>query len=288
MRYIYSEEDGPLASDYYYEARHITNTEIPRVPSHSHNFYEIYVFVGGSILLSVEGHIFDVKKGDIVIIPPYTIHQLLPAEPTKSPYIRMYLYVSVPCLRSFSFNEYDLLSTLHLAEKNRRFHFTIRDMDEYNTITSCMRKIYDNRKEKFREKEMLNRSYILQIMALLNRNIIRELEPQGIVHTMNPTIEKVIRYINENYMDDITLDFLADHFYMNRFTLSKEFKNQTDHTIHNYLKMKRINVAKQELSHGVSPSEVFLLSGFKDYSTFYRAFLKSEGVTPKDFYHSKQ
>lgn len=285
MRYIYSENDGPLASDYYYEVRHTTNNEFPVVPAHSHNFYEIYVFVNGSILLSVEDSLFEVKKGDIVIIPPYTIHQLFQSDPNALPYVRMYMYISEPCLRSFQFNEHNLLNTLNLATENKRYHFSIHDAEEYDSITYCMRKIYENRDRNFHGKQLLNRSYILQLMTLLNGNIIRELEPQGIVHVMDPVIEKVIRYINENYTDDISLDFLAEHFFVNRSSLSKDFKNQTAQTIHNYLIMKRINVAKQEMANGQAPSQVYLTTGFKDYSTFYRTFQRAEGISPKTFYN---
>lgn len=282
MRYLYSENDNPIASDYYYEVRHTTNNNFPYIPSHTHNFYEIYMYLSGSCMLSVEDNMFDVKAGDIVIIPPYTIHQLFQTEPKTLPYVRMYMYISEACLKSFQFNEHSVLHTLEIAKKNKRFHFSIKDSEEYECIKSCMLTVYNNGKKDFYGKELFNRGCILTTMSVLAKNIVNDLKPQDIIHS-NPLIEKVIAYINSNYADDISLDLLTDKFYINKSTLSKEFKDYTSHTVHNYLVMKRISVAKQEMADGVSPSQVYLMTGFKDYSTFYRTFQRTEGMSPKEY-----
>ena len=44
-------------------------------------------------------------------------------------------------------------------------------------------------------------------------------------------------------------------------------------------------MAKQKITSGALPSKVYLETGFSDYSTFYRASLKSENMSPKDFAH---
>ena len=41
--------------------------------------------------------------------------------------------------------------------------------------------------------------------------------------------------------------------------------------------------AKQKITEGVLPSAVYQDVGFRDYSTFYRAFLKMEKISPKEF-----
>lgn len=283
MRYLYSEKDQPMANDYYYEATHTTNDEFPVVPAHTHNFYEIYMYLSGSIRLSVEETLYEVKEGDIIIIPPYTIHQLFQAEPKQLPYIRMYMYISEPCLKSFQFNEYSLLQTFKVAAENKCYHFHIKNTDEYKIIRHCMRQIYDSKKHNDYGKEMINRAYILHLITLLNKNIRKELNPKDVLH-MNPLVENIISYINSNYTDDISLDSLTEKFYINKSTLSKEFKDHTAQTIHSYLVMKRINMAKQEMANGVAPSQVYLSTGFKDYSTFYRTFQRTEGISPKCFY----
>jgi len=287
LRYIYSEQDNPMANDYYYEASIETHDHFPIIPARTHNYYEIYIYDTGSVRLSVDDIIYDVKKGDIVVIPPYTIHQLLPAAQydNNQPYKRLLIYISDGCLKSFQFNEHGLLNTLRRAVKDKRFLFRISNPDTYADMRRCIENLYAEQNSVAYGAELLRRSYILNFMSLLCRNIREEFTPQGVLH-INPLVEKIISYINSNYTDDISMDYLSEQFYVNRSTLTKEFKNHTAQTIHSYLIMKRINAAKQEMANGTPPSQAFLLTGFKEYSTFYRTFLKNEGISPKTFYQN--
>ena len=63
-RYLLSEDDMPIATDYYYEATHTRNPHFSLFKSHSHNYYEIYLFLYGVVQLSVEDNVFNVEKGD--------------------------------------------------------------------------------------------------------------------------------------------------------------------------------------------------------------------------------
>ena len=288
MRYLYSENDNPLANDYYYETSYHNLNFFPQVPTHTHNYYEIYIYLAGSIKLQVEDTLYAVKKGDIIIIPPYTIHKLITSdEPGALPYERIYTYITEACLKSFQFNEHGLLNSLHLATENKRYHFTVKNQKEFDTIYECMHQIFENKNSTLYGTQLINRANILKMMTLICRNIHEELKPQGMLH-MNPLVENILSYINSNYNDDISMDSLAEHFYVNKSTLAKEFKNYTSQTIHSYLIMKRINVAKQEMSSGIPPSQAYLLTGFKEYSTFYRTFLQFEGISPKTFYQNCQ
>ena len=142
--------------------------------------------------------------------------------------------------------------------------------------------IYQNSKTDFYGKEMLNRAHILEAVTLLNKHILLDMKPRKATH-VNPLIDKILSYINEHYKEDLSLEQLAGHFYLNKFTLAKLFKEQTDRTVHNYIILKRISMAKQKITEGMLPSAVYQDVGFRDYSTFYRAFLKMEKISPKGF-----
>ena len=83
MRYILNENECPMANDYYYEATKTTNEIFPMIQPHTHDYYEIYLFLSGSVKLSIENTAYQVKRGDIIIVPPFTIHQLLPIKPDR-------------------------------------------------------------------------------------------------------------------------------------------------------------------------------------------------------------
>lgn len=282
MRYLLHESDKPLANDYYYEATQTTNDSIPAVPPHTHNYYEIYIFLSGSVQLSVEDKIYKVRKGDIVIIPPFTIHQLIPLEVQKI-YDRIYMYITKSCLNSFQFNEHSLTKHIEAATKEKHFHFHISDPNDYERIYQAMFAIYRSKKEDYFGKEMLNRSRIIEIMTLINKHIVKDMTSRKTMQ-INPVIHDIIAYLNEHYMEPLTLDFIEKEFFINRYTLSKLFKRHTNLTFHNYILLKRISIAKQKISEGALPSEIYYQVGFNDYSTFYRAFEKLEGISPSTFY----
>lgn len=282
MRYVYREAEHPLSSDYYYECTKTTNYgSFPRVPTHTHNYYEIYVYRSGKVKLSVEEKLYEVHSGDIMIIPPFTIHQLIPIG-LNTEYDRIYLHVTEPCLSSLQFNGHSLLKPLRMAGKQKHYHFHISCKEDYQRIYERMFEMYRSKKEDYYGKEMLNRARLIEIFTLINKHIIEDITPRITAHE-NQIIENVVAYINEHYNEPITLEHLAGNFYMNKYSLTRLFKEQTDLTIHNYITLKRISTAKQEMMKGISPSEVCFFVGYKDYSSFYRAFVAQEQISPKKF-----
>ena len=145
-----------------------------------------------------------------------------------------------------------LLEPIELAKENKRYHFNIADSDDFERIFQCFMGIYQNSKREFREKEMLNRAHILEAVTLLNKHILLDMKPRKATH-VNPLIDKVLSYINEHYKEDLSLEQLVGHFYLNKFTLAKLFKEQTDRTVHNYIILKRISMAKQKNNRGGAP-----------------------------------
>ena len=148
-----------------------------------------------------------------------------------------------------------------------------------------MHAIYKSKSQEYYGKEMLNRARILELITLINKHIESDITPRKKT-TVNPVIDHILTYINEHYADHLSLESLERLFYINKYALTKLFKQQTDMTIHNYTILKRITVAKQFMLEGTLPTKVYDLVGFKDYSTFYRSFERLEGITPKIFFNN--
>ncbi len=282
MRYLTREAENPTSTDYYCEATQTTQDHFPRVPTHTHNYYEIYIFLNGFVKVAVEDKIYEMKYGDVLLIPPYTIHQLLPAVPdTNFEYRRIYMHFTEPCLSSFDFNGHSLLPPIQQAAKNRHYLFHIGE-DDFHNIYQAMFLLFRSKKTDYYGKEMLNRSRIIEIITLLNKYILMSNKPHQTTH-ITPVIDDVFTYINHHYNEPLTLDSLANRFFLNKSTLSKMFKKQLMLTVHEYITMKRINTAKLLIEEGAYPSKVYLDVGFSDYSTFYRAFKKLEQISPEQF-----
>ena len=86
------------------------------------------------------------------------------------------------------------------------------------------------------------------------------------------------------YTERITLDDLAERFFINKFYLSKIFRETYGTTVNNYLISKRITRAKQLLRFtDMTVDEVGVAVGMGDANYFSRMFRKVEGISPREY-----
>lgn len=95
---------------------------------------------------------------------------------------------------------------------------------------------------------------------------------------------KIKNYIDSHYSQNITLDFLSDLTYMNKFHLVHTFTKQIGISPINYVINKRIQEAKNLLSTtGYSIRDIASIVGFSSSSYFSQMFKKVTGVSPKNY-----
>jgi len=113
------------------------------------------------------------------------------------------------------------------------------------------------------------------------------------VHTINhrhnallPThkLRRVIKYINDNLTEDLTLSEIAGVVHMNPFYFSRAFKESTGIPPHRYVISCRVEKAKELLTDDELPLvEVGLSVGLRNQSHFTTLFHKLTGLTPKAY-----
>lgn len=93
--------------------------------------------------------------------------------------------------------------------------------------------------------------------------------------------DEVCEYIEKNIESDISAAEIAKEFGFSRSYFSTAFKKSTGTTVSEYLLSCRLNKAKMLMSHSeLSIAYISELAGFKDTTTFIRAFKRKEGMTP--------
>ena len=95
-------------------------------------------------------------------------------------------------------------------------------------------------------------------------------------------IEEILKYINNNLSEDLSILILSDKFFISKYYLMHKFKKETGYTLHNYVLQKRLLMAKELIKSGESVTKASLQCGFKDYSSFLRSFKKMFNTTPRD------
>ncbi|MCR5650834.1 MAG: helix-turn-helix domain-containing protein [Lachnospiraceae bacterium] len=98
------------------------------------------------------------------------------------------------------------------------------------------------------------------------------------------TAEVAKRYIEENYVKDISLDDVAGYAEVSPYYLSRIFKEETGETFMEYLTSLRMKKAIELMKDPeYSIKDICSEVGYADPNYFSRIFKKSEGVTPTEY-----
>ena len=82
-------------------------------------------------------------------------------------------------------------------------------------------------------------------------------------------------YINQHYADSLTIDQLAEQFFVSKYHLMHEFSQKTGTSVYRYLMQQRLHAVCELLEQGTVPNE--------DYANFYRAFRSAYGQSPREY-----
>ena len=119
---------------------------------------------------------------------------------------------------------------------------------------------------------------LAEIMDQLCKKTDREL-------TAEPTLsEHLVRYVNDMLYEDITVGQLAGHFFLSTSQFSRFFRAATGASPWNYILAKRLIKSRELLQGGESVRKAAEACGFKDYSVFYKAYVKRFGEKPSDIH----
>lgn len=97
-------------------------------------------------------------------------------------------------------------------------------------------------------------------------------------------INRVFKYIDENLDSELSLNTVSEIAFFSPFHFHRIFKFITDETLNLYVTRQRVEKSASELIHkNVAVTEISFKYGFKDNSSFTRAFKKYYGVSPTEF-----
>lgn len=107
-------------------------------------------------------------------------------------------------------------------------------------------------------------------------------------NTSKQVIAEAMKYIREHYETDISLDLVADRFYLNSAYLSRLFKQYAGNTFTDYLIQVRMNAAIEYIETGnYKIYEISKMVGYNSEKYFYRVFKQYTGYSPAEYQRSK-
>lgn len=244
---------------------------------HSHDYHEIYFFADGNVKYYVENESYELKKGDLLIIPPGKMHR--PVIEENVPYERYVLWIYNSYLtKNCGINGF--IQSINALADAKNTHLVSFADGGYEQLCTLLDKTLDN----FNSCDDLS-GYVAESCIMLILDSIKKAfyEVEYAVYDEGDIIRQVIAYLNKNYIVSPTLDELSAEFFISKYYLSHRFKEYTKTSVHNYIITKKINLAKELLKGGTSPQKVSEQCGFSTYSNFYKAFVERTGVSPRKY-----
>ncbi len=243
--------------------------EVPSVSSdkeftkHYHNFYEIFYFISGTAMYTVENEKRPLNPGDALIIKPYEFHNVEFLD--TSPYERYVLKLPVGFMPQYL--------TDKLKERSSFFPRQQGALDIFKRL--------DRAAEMFTENDMFYYGGSLATQAAIYF-CATGAQAEESTNLANTEIVQILDYINDNIEQAMTLSDIADAFHYSFDYLSRKFYQYMKTSIMKYVRTKRILVAHKMLLMGIKPTQVAEAMNFSDYSTFYRSYVSVMGKSPSE------
>ncbi|MBE5876339.1 MAG: helix-turn-helix domain-containing protein [Lachnospiraceae bacterium] len=263
-----------------FEIYYYNDTSQQKVNMHTHNYYEFYLFLEGDISIQIGENIFPLQYGDIILIPPNIPHMPV-YHSTRIPYRRFVFWLSQEYCNHLLTISPDYVYLMQYVQVHKRYIFH-NDRITFNSVQSKANNLIDEMRSNRFGRDAQITLYVNDLILHLNRLIHERNTPKSpaldtsLYHRLN-------EYIETHIEDELTLEHLAGEFYISKYHIAHVFKEATGLSIHQYITKKRLALCKEALLDNISITEVYQSFGFGDYSSFYRAFKKEFGISPKEY-----
>ncbi len=252
---------------------HLKSTGGTRTELHYHEFCKILLLLTGSGGYSVAGQRYALQPGDMVLIGSRTVHR--PEFEPGTLYERVIFYIDPEFLERNSTPDCDLTElftsghVLRLEEGERKRVFALATQLERELSGAEY------------GREILSRGLLLRLLVQLGRSLRREgVSQPGPVSPANERVLAIVRHLDTHLTEDISIEDLAEQFYLSKYHMMRLFRRETGTTIHGYLTERRLALARELIASGSSATDACFRSGFRSYCSFTRAYGKRFGTTP--------
>ncbi|MBR2024079.1 MAG: AraC family transcriptional regulator [Clostridia bacterium] len=236
--------------------------------NHAHLQYEIIYLVEGELSCIIEGKLYRLTKGDILLIRANDFHTINIVSNVYTRKVIQFFPAFIPLSEE---QRNDLLRPYQVYNKN---------FD--SVISSKIVSLYGL--DKFFEKietaqtELSSAIYIMNLLLEIN-NLLAFYKMQPNFTYTSSIITDIIDYIDNHLTSKITLEDLQEALHLSKFYISHLFKEVMGTTLAHYIMEKKIRYAEKLIFEGVSPTDAAITIGY-NYSNFYINYKKITHTTP--------
>lgn len=229
---------------------------------HMHPFNEIVFFVKGAAEYTVEAQTQKLQKGSLVFIRSGKFH--FATVDKGQDYERYVLKFPDSAIPPYLKEKFDEISPFFTSGYAYDYLFDELDSDfELMNVS----------------EEDIRTLFLCILVKLL---VILSHQQEKAEFDTDPVSNQILLYVNQHIKDDLSLSSIATALNYSQSYLANLFKKKMHSSLMQYIRYRKCILAYKMISAGEKPQTVASNLGFKEYSTFFRAYKNIIGVAPSD------
>lgn len=225
------------------EYQKVSNRIYSELDCHFHSVYEIYYFVSGDADIMVEGKIYPLSPHSLLVLAPNVLHGI--RVNSRADYVRYCLFIEpediiaerlhlltniLPDIKKNPSQE--ILYEHTEAFRLEQFFYNLKQLENQNEdLKAALEPVFT--------EALVGQLYLMS-------NILRP----STVHKTPSKVSEIVNYLNAHITESLTLDLVADQFFISKNYMNRIFKEVIGTTVIEYIRFKRVALAKQLISEG--------------------------------------
>lgn len=255
-------------------------------PLHWHDEMEFIYIADGQGCVTVHSHRYTVQTGDILLIPPQTIHSMEQMDHHHMEYFNILFRFSLlsssaedTCYQKYFKPVYD---------HSRSIPYYLPAGDARNKLLlPHISYLVENRRKRYTEDELMVKSHLFALMHHAYRFSTDITSTEQSMENTYDKLKKLLLYVQKNYASSLTVEQAAEMCSFSKSHFMKLFKELTGKSFAQYRKDYRLEQAALRLEQSrCKIIDVAADTGFHNLSYFTRAFAEQYGVTPSQYRQS--
>lgn len=251
---------------------------------HSHTFFEMIYVYSGSCSQKINGHLIQLRAGDICFIPPGITHTVEVYDDS----IIINVLMRKSTLHNIFFNFLrtpNILSAFFLNNiysKNGNDYIIFHSGNDENLKEKFLYMLWETENKDVYYYQMISNTIMLVFGSLI-RYYEKSVETPTFTQKEDVQRFALLQFIQANY-ESVNLDDIAEHFHYTREYTSKLIKTTTGHTFTKILQQVRIERSQILLQDtNMTVADISSQIGYETTEHFIRTFKKLIGQTPTEY-----